>query len=146
MLTKQEKSIGSPEKPLSKLGTSSYQKYWKYTLFKYLANQLNEQCSIQGKTSIFIFLLFFTYSLLDISTQTGMIPDDVVSTLERNNMIILQDGRYTLHINEQLIMEELNEMESKQSLKVDSTKLIWKPFQLPELFPSHEDEYDSYEE
>lgn len=133
LLTKQEKSIGSPEKPLSQLGMLSYQKYWKFSIYRYLSERLKskdfDKCSIE-----------------DISSQTGMTPDDVVSTLQQNDMIILQDEQHVLHINEQEIQEQIGKENSKQKLKLDEQKLIWKPFQLPQLSFSHEDDYDSDED
>lgn len=87
-----------------------------------------------------------TFTFVDISSQTGMTPDDVVSTLQQNDMIILQDEQHVLHINEQEIQEQIGKENSKQKLKLDEQKLLWKPFQLPQLSFSHEDDYDSDED
>jgi hypothetical protein len=49
LLTKEEKTVGSPEKPLSVLGAISYQKYWKNTLYRYFSSHSTDKISIQGK-------------------------------------------------------------------------------------------------
>lgn len=75
-----------------------------------------------------------------------MTPDDIVSTLQQNDMIILQDNQHVLRVNEQEIQQLIYKENSRQTLKLDVKKLIWKPFQLPQLSFSHEDDYDSDED
>lgn len=62
-LSKREGVIGSPEKPLSILGARGYRSFWGATL----VSTLN---SFQGQMTI-----------KDLSDQTGIHPDDVISTL-----------------------------------------------------------------
>lgn len=62
-LSKRQGVIGSPEKPLSILGARGYRSYWGATL----VSTLN---SFQGQMTI-----------KELSEQTGIHPDDVISTL-----------------------------------------------------------------
>ncbi|KAI7881411.1 hypothetical protein K492DRAFT_161662 [Lichtheimia hyalospora FSU 10163] len=62
-LSKRQGVIGSPEKPLSILGARGYRSYWGATL----VSTLN---SFQGQMTI-----------KDLSDETGIHPDDVISTL-----------------------------------------------------------------
>ncbi|CDH52897.1 histone acetyltransferase myst1 [Lichtheimia corymbifera JMRC:FSU:9682] len=62
-LSKRQGVIGSPEKPLSVLGARGYRSFWGATLL----STLN---SFQGQMTI-----------KDLSDQTGIHPDDVISTL-----------------------------------------------------------------
>ncbi|KAL9548217.1 hypothetical protein MBANPS3_005798 [Mucor bainieri] len=111
LLTRRESKVGTPEKPLSALGSLGYQRYWDYTVLKHFSSGNYEQCqSIDG-----------------ISIETGMTPDDIIAALQRNNLLRLNDGRYELHINQSDIDKELAKIESKKQLHIDPTKLMWTP-------------------
>jgi hypothetical protein len=69
-----------------------------------------------------------------------MTPDDIISTLQRHNMILVQNNQYVLQLDEQEIQQQVEEMELKQSLRLDPSKLIWKPYQLPQLSFSYDDD------
>ncbi|KAF9906521.1 hypothetical protein EC991_000528 [Linnemannia zychae] len=75
LLTKRENKTGSPEKPLSSLGLLSYRSYWKSVLFHRL---LAIHQSDNRKHRV---------SLDELSQETAMTIDDIVTTLQTNNMI-----------------------------------------------------------
>jgi hypothetical protein len=70
-LTKREGKTGSPEKPLSDLGKVSYRSYWTHVLMKLLAN-------CKANTDI---------TMNDMSQQTGIKTEDIISTLQSLDMI-----------------------------------------------------------
>lgn len=70
-LTKLEGKTGSPEKPLSDLGKVSYRSYWTHILMHVLQNY-------DTTTNL---------TITDISNQTGIRSEDLISTLQHLNMI-----------------------------------------------------------
>lgn len=80
LLSKHENQLGSPEKPLSALGLSSYMNYWKYSIIDV----------IKDKDKI---------SIKEISDATNMTIEDVVLALEGSNLISNQLSIY-LHDHE----------------------------------------------
>ncbi|CEP09752.1 hypothetical protein [Parasitella parasitica] len=111
LLTRHEHKIGTPEKPLSALGLLGYQRYWDYTILKHFGLKMDEKHE----------------SINDISMKTGMTPDDIIATLQRNNMLIFSNGQYVLHINKRDIKLKMAKFDSKNNLKIDSKNLIWTP-------------------
>ncbi|KAG0324974.1 hypothetical protein BGZ99_001188 [Dissophora globulifera] len=75
LLSKRENKTGSPEKPLSSLGLLSYKSYWKTVLFQRLL-AIHRDESRKHRVSID-----------DLSQETAMTLDDIVTTLQTNNMI-----------------------------------------------------------
>ena len=73
-LTKREGIMGSPEKPLSDLGKLSYRSYWTHVVMKLLANY--DPAATKSDLSI-----------SDISSQTGIKTEDLISTLQSLDMI-----------------------------------------------------------
>ena len=71
-LTKREGKTGSPEKPLSDLGKVSYRSYWTHVLMHLFAN-----CDPHN-TDI---------TMNDMSQQTGIKTEDIISTLQSLDMI-----------------------------------------------------------
>ncbi|KAF9046877.1 hypothetical protein BDZ89DRAFT_1033648 [Hymenopellis radicata] len=69
LLSKKEKRLGSPEKPLSALGKLGYQNYWKLSIMRYLDTSPKEP------------------RLEDITSATAMTEEDVYNTLEDLSMI-----------------------------------------------------------
>ncbi|KAK3811905.1 MAG: hypothetical protein J3Q66DRAFT_49316 [Benniella sp.] len=75
LLSKREAKRGSPEKPLSSLGLLSYRSYWKTVIFQHLL-AIRQDPSRKNRVSI-----------EDLSQETAMTLDDVITTLQTNNMI-----------------------------------------------------------
>lgn len=71
-LTKREGKTGSPEKPLSDLGKVSYRSYWTHVLMHLFANY-DPNCT--------------DITMNDMSQQTGIKTEDIISTLQSLDMI-----------------------------------------------------------
>ncbi|KAG0735647.1 hypothetical protein G6F16_008324 [Rhizopus arrhizus] len=112
LLSKKEHKAGTPERPLSDLGLLSYRSYWKTTVFKELKLQ-------KGPISI-----------EDISNHTGLTPDDIISTLETNQMLNHDPltNTYSIIIDPKTIEDHLNHVDQKGYVQVNPTKLTWTPF------------------
>ncbi|KAG9511418.1 Oxysterol-binding protein-related protein 5, partial [Fragariocoptes setiger] len=104
LLSKHENLIGTPEKPLSDLGRICYNSYWKHTILKY----------IHDKTEA---------SIEDISTATGITQQDILSALEDNKMLrVNENGQASLVITE----DDIKRMH-KPRLTVNPDNLKWTP-------------------
>lgn len=80
LLSKQENSLGSPEKPLSDLGKISYNNFWKYAIIKV----------IKDKDKV---------TIREISEATHMTTNDIITALDSSRMIIKnEDATYSIHI------------------------------------------------
>ncbi|MES1903825.1 MAG: 3-ketoacyl-CoA thiolase 5, peroxisomal, partial [Paramarteilia canceri] len=67
-LSKKEGKTGTPEKPLSSLGLTSYLTYWKAKLVKYLLERSN-----QGQNH--------PLSISEFSNYSSITPEDIVKTI-----------------------------------------------------------------
>ncbi|KAI9257071.1 acyl-CoA N-acyltransferase [Helicostylum pulchrum] len=114
LLTKKESKTGSPERPLSDLGLLSYRSYWKNVLFRELENQ-------DGSISI-----------EELSNCTSLTPDDIISTLQNNNMIQYDKltKHYSLLLDIPTIKAHLCNLDKKNYSRIDPDKLTWTPFVL----------------
>ncbi|KAJ7454743.1 hypothetical protein FB451DRAFT_1184600 [Mycena latifolia] len=74
LLSKKERRLGSPEKPLSGLGALGYKNYWTLALMRYLAMAPDHP------------------RLEDICVATSMTMEDVHTTLVQQNMITARDA------------------------------------------------------
>jgi histone acetyltransferase MYST2 len=80
LLSKFEEKIGSPERPLSDLGLISYRSYWKSKLLAYLNSYLKSE----------------EISIKDISNDTGIHPNDIISTFQYIGLIKYWKGKHIL--------------------------------------------------
>lgn len=88
-LTKLEHKVGSPEKPLSDLGKLSYRSYWTYAILILLKENASE------------------LSLKDLSTKTGIRPEDIISTLHSLNMIKFWKGQHIICVQKATVQQYL---------------------------------------
>ncbi|KAG0168011.1 hypothetical protein DFQ28_005918 [Apophysomyces sp. BC1034] len=114
LLSKTESKTGSPERPLSDLGLLSYRSYWKNIIFRELRHQESP------------------VSIEELSLRTSMTADDIISTLQCNEMIRWDDttNQFILEINQGIVEAHAHKMEQKQLPAVDPAKLTWTPFVL----------------
>ncbi|KAI8059105.1 acyl-CoA N-acyltransferase [Gongronella butleri] len=128
LLSKQEGKTGSPERPLSDLGLLSYRNYWKTVLFRFLHKRTDP------------------VTIEEISSKTSMTPDDIISTLQVNNMIwpnqpmqpdlvrpASANGApvaYRLVLDPKVMAAHLKKIDDKHFRTIDPKKLTWTPFAL----------------
>lgn len=75
LLSRKERRLGSPEKPLSDLGLLSYRNYWTLAVFYYLRTAPDR------------------VTFEDISRATAMTAEDVFYVLREQDMITVSDGQ-----------------------------------------------------
>ena len=134
LLSRKEKRRGSPERPLSDLGFLTYRSYWRLAVFRVL--DADPVCSLE-----------------DICSRTGMKMDDVLYTLQDNNMLEVfhneaSTGRlpteyeaskfadekkvppndYRIVCDSEHIRASLAKHDAKNYVRLDPTKLRWTPF------------------
>ena len=112
LLTKVEQKTGSPEKPLSDMGLLSYRGYWRLVMCYYLVNQ---------KSPI---------SISQISEDTGMTPDDIISALEALRALVRDPvtKTYALRLDTTYFKEYIAKHEKKDYPRINPEALVWVPY------------------
>ncbi|ESO07264.1 hypothetical protein HELRODRAFT_76642 [Helobdella robusta] len=113
LLTRMENKVGSPERPLSDLGLISYRSYWKDVLLNYL------NCCKERDISI-----------KDLSQETGINANDIVSTLQAMGMLKYWKGKHLILKKQDLIDEHLKRKSLKkldENQVIDPSCLKWTP-------------------
>lgn len=110
-LSKIEKKLGSPEKPLSDLGLLSYRQYWSENILDLLIeyNEREEKISIET-----------------ISDSLSMIPQDVEHTLQALKMQVYHRSEHKLVIPDNLIQQRERQKLKKRRV-LDPAKIQWRP-------------------
>lgn len=117
LLSREEKSLGSPEKPLSDLGQISYTAYWKYAILQVIKDK--------NKASI-----------KEISEATNMTKDDIINALISSHM---------LHKNSIYLYKKDLENLKRPRLSVHTEDLRWAKYlshYLPRSFTDDDDDED----
>ncbi|KAL1117698.1 hypothetical protein AAG570_004013 [Ranatra chinensis] len=109
-LSKLERAVGSPEKPLSDLGKLSYRSYWSWVLLDILRD-------FRGSVSI-----------KDLSEMTSITQTDIISTLQSMNMVKYWKGQHVICVTPKLVEEHIRSAQFKRPrLTVDVNALLWQP-------------------
>ncbi len=108
-LSKKEKKVGTPERPLSDLGLVSYRGYWTRVLLTLLRQHRG------------------TISIKELSEATGIKTDDIIQTLTHLNMLAYQKGAYVIVADPETVAKHLKAAGSA-GVEVDPSKLIWSPY------------------
>ncbi|KAI1078906.1 hypothetical protein F5B20DRAFT_546612 [Whalleya microplaca] len=119
LLTRVEEKTGSPEKPLSDMGLVSYRNYWRLVLCKYLIDIMPEDKSQKKGVSI-----------REISDDTGMTPDDVISALEALRFLVRDPVThiYAFRVDLPYCRKEVEKWEAKGYVKLHPKDLTWVPY------------------
>lgn len=120
LLSRSEFKFGTPEKPLSDLGLLSYRNYWKVSIAGQLRRIYDDYCKDTSPKLLSIEVL---------SKLTGMIPSDVVVSLEQLNSLVKNPntGTYSIAINLPRINKEIAKWKSKGYVTIKPELLLWKP-------------------
>lgn len=108
-LSKKEGLVGTPERPLSDLGLVSYRGYWTRTLLSILKNR-------EGSISI-----------AELSNETKITPDDIISTFQHLDMIQYVNGQHVICAAPDVIEDHIKKSGSP-GLLVEPSKIIWTPY------------------
>ena len=97
LLSRMEGKVGSPERPLSDLGLISYRSYWKDVLLNYLNNCKEREICIKGCYFVISTLLLIDFKLTsDLSMETAINANDIVSTLQALGMLKYWKGKHLI--------------------------------------------------
>ncbi|KAJ9579091.1 hypothetical protein L9F63_024797, partial [Diploptera punctata] len=109
-LSKLEQVVGSPEKPLSDLGSLSYHSYWSWVILEILKD-------VKGLISI-----------KKMSEMTSIAEGDITATLNAMGMIKYWKGEHVICTTPQLVSLNMNSSHFKKPrLIVDTSCLQWVP-------------------
>ena len=108
-LSKIDRVIGSPEKPLSDLGKLSYRSYWSWVLLECLKNSPQ---SLQH------------LSLKELSTMTSITQDDILDTLKSLNMIRYWKNQNIICVTPKIVEEHLKSSQfERPKILVDTARI-----------------------
>lgn len=114
-LSKFEGKTGSPEKPLSDLGLLSYRSYWSETILEILYKLKPQEGSERPLITI-----------NDISEQTAIKKEDVISTLQYLNLINYYKGQYVITLTRDVVTA-FERAALKRRNRIDPKALHWTP-------------------
>ncbi|GIX91477.1 histone acetyltransferase KAT5 [Caerostris extrusa] len=110
-----EGKTGSPEKPLSDLGLLSYRSYWTGAILEILVNVKPTEPGERPQITI-----------QEISEQTSIKKEDVISTLQHLNLIHYYKGQYIITLTKEGLAAYERTV-SKRTIRIDSQALHWTP-------------------
>lgn len=119
LLTRVEGKCGSPEKPLSDMGLVSYRNYWRLVMCRYLINYV--PVDRHEKKGL---------SIKQISDDTGMTADDVISALEGLRCLVRDPHTqlYAFRVDFDFCKTYVSKWESKNYVQLDPSALAWTPY------------------
>ena len=110
LLSKRENKFGTPERPLSDLGHSTYFAYWTQKICEALGNWEGENITIN-----------------DIAVQTHIQHKDVEKVMKDLHLLKF-DGKDYIIISDKKILSELEKRTGKKGYPLYPEKLIWTPY------------------
>ncbi|KAJ2558666.1 Histone acetyltransferase [Coemansia sp. RSA 1933] len=121
LLSKKEGVPGSPEKPLSDFGLLSYRSYWRRAIYEIILEMYEDPTSSPAAA----------ISTDELSRQTGMTVDDIISTLQTDGMLQRPDSSsagYSISVDVDKISDYVCKARKKNPRRIDPTKLMWAPY------------------
>lgn len=112
-LSKIEGKVGSPEKPLSDLGLLSYRSYWSETILEILIKAPTDENGEKPQITIG-----------EISEQTSIKKEDIISTIQYLNLINYYKGQYIITINDDAL-QMYNIAAKKRKVRIDPSYIHW---------------------
>ena len=110
LLSKREHKFGTPERPLSDLGHSTYFAYWTQKICEALGNW-------EGKS----------ITINDIAVKTHIEHKDVEKVMKDSHLLKF-DGKEYIIISDKKILGELEKRTGKKGYPLYPEKLIWTPY------------------
>ena len=110
LLSKREQKYGSPERPLSDLGHSTYFAYWTQKICETLRKWEGDSITIN-----------------DIAQATNIKHKDIHTVMSDLHLLKYDDGNYII-IADKKILEELEKRTGKRGYPLHPEKLIWTPY------------------
>src|SRR5262249_19023083 len=107
-LSKLQGKPGTPERPLSDLGTLSYNSYWRLAILRYL-----HSCK-RGQTIV---------SLIDIMSATSIALPDICNTLMDLGLVKYWKENYMIYISRSMINTCIEEKHVKLERLIDPMKI-----------------------
>ena len=122
LLTKVEGRTGSPEKPLSDMGLVSYRSYWRDVLCRLLLRYKDEAPAEEKPQQ--------RISIAMIAKETGMTPDDIISTLEALRFLVRDPftRTYALRLDYDYMKDYVDKHEKKNTITLNEERLVWTPY------------------
>jgi histone acetyltransferase MYST1 len=113
-LSKIEKRVGSPEKPLSDLGLLSYHSYWSWQILGVIKDALEKETK--------------EISLYDLVEKTSIKTDDIVSTLTQLGFLRYSTGQHVIVAPYEAVNKEFTRLNSKPGPTIDPSRIHWSPY------------------
>lgn len=110
LLSRKEQKVGSPERPLSDLGFSTYFSYWTQKLCQVL-----KSCD---DTSI---------TINKLAEMTSIKHTDILKVLNDLELLRYHDGQYII-ISDKNILEQLYKKAGRPGYPLHPEKLLWTPY------------------
>lgn len=124
LLSRKEKRLGSPEKPLSDLGLLSYRQYWRTTMVRALLFLDSDNTTIQSLSQI-----------------TGMNHEDIIETLQLMDLLQYNsNGDPLIYIDLKELKEHDSYVRSKGYGEVKEELLKWDPILLHRMIETEQQE------
>ena len=113
LLSRLEGTTGTPEKPLSDLGALAYEAYWRSAVLGFLNGRGDPRAPL---------------SIEDISTVTGINPEDVMATLQRLDALREDgDGRHAIVLPLAAMAAQAAKASRNADMALDPGCLRWTP-------------------